>query len=75
MSIAEFAEIDFSEIKRWLERDDRREIERVFKLKPKSLSAILNGRKRNMKVLRVAMEKSVERKQIFTHGMRKLKTT
>lgn len=75
MSIAEFAEIDFSEIKRWLERDDRREIERVFKLKPKSLSAILNGRKRNMEVLRVAMEKSVERKQIFTHGMRKLKTT
>lgn len=75
MSIAEFAEIDFSEIKRWLERDDRREIERQFKLKPKSLSAILNGRKRNMEVLRVAMEKSVERKQIFTHGMRKLKTT
>lgn len=75
MSIAEFAEIDFSEIKRWLERDYRREIERVFKLKPKSLSAILNGRKRNMEVLRVAMEKSVERKQIFTHGMRKLKTT
>lgn len=72
--MSEFPEIDCQEIKRWLERDDRRALERKYSLKPKSLSAILNKRKRNMEVLADAMEMAMERKAIFTNGMAKLKT-
>jgi hypothetical protein len=73
MSVTEYPEIDFAEIKRWLEREDRRDLCKEFSISRKHLTEILSGRKRNMEVVNGATEKAAKRKSKLTSGMNRLK--
>lgn len=73
MSATDFTEIDFAEIRRWLERSDRRELCKDFHIKSAQLSRILSGKRRNMKVLERAMQIAAERKARVTSHMNRLK--
>jgi len=73
MSVTEYPEINFAEIKRWLEREDRRTLCKEFNLTAKYISYILSGRRRNMAVVNRASELAAQRKAKVVSGMNRLK--
>lgn len=73
MSATDYPEIDFAEIKRWLEKEDRRALEKDHHISRKHLGVILSGKKRNMDVIRAAADLAAQRKARVVSGMTRLK--
>lgn len=69
----EYPEIDFSEIKRWLEKEDLRALEKDHHISRKHLSVILSGKKRNMEVVKMAIERATLNKARIVSAMERLK--
>ena len=73
MSAAEYPEIDFKEIKRWLKRGDITSLASAHNLTRKHVSDVLNGRKRNMALVEEASELALKNKSRLVQSQERLR--
>jgi Holliday junction resolvasome RuvABC DNA-binding subunit len=66
-------ELDFEEVKKWLQYGDIAELAKQFGISRNAASAILNKRKKNFKFMAKLIERATENKLKMTHGLERLK--